>query len=93
MDALERKCDIINGEASGWRSKAEALETQNSCLLRQLAQLQAQLAAVTGTELQTPVHATTAATNLHQMAKIPPVTIQGKLKYQYILIADALIVN
>lgn len=79
MDALERKCDIINGEASGWRSKAEALETQNSCLLRQLAQLQAQLAAVTGTELQTPVQATIAATNLPQMAKIPPVTIQGRV--------------
>jgi hypothetical protein len=44
-----------------------------------LAALQAQLAAVTGTELQTPVHATTAATNLHQMAKIPPVTIQGRV--------------
>ena len=75
MDALERKCDIINSEASGGRAKAEALEAQNAALLRQVAQLQSEIAAATnrGSHSQQNQQSPPA------FGKIPPITISGQL--------------
>jgi phage shock protein A len=45
MDSLERKYELLQAEATSWRSRAESLEAQNSLLAQQLLQLEARLEA------------------------------------------------
>ena len=43
MDALERKYDLMQNEASLWRTKADELEAKNAQLIQQIAALQDKL--------------------------------------------------